>query len=76
MSGAEIGREANVASGALYPLLMRFERSGLLTSRWESGDPSVMGRPRRRFYRVTGLGRARARATAAELAPLLKLAPA
>lgn len=45
------------AHGTLYKALDRMERAGLLESRWE--DPSVAageGRPRRRLYRVTGLG--------------------
>lgn len=45
------------AHGTLYKALGRMERAGLLESRWE--DPSVAaeeGRPRRRLYRVTGLG--------------------
>src|SRR5262245_58476435 len=45
------------AHGTLYKALDRMERGGLLESRWE--DPSIAaegGRPRRRLYRVTGLG--------------------
>lgn len=45
------------AHGTLYKALDRMERAGLLESRWE--DPSVAageGRPRRRLYRVSGLG--------------------
>ena len=45
------------AHGTLYKALDRMERGGLLGSRWE--DPSIAaeeGRPRRRLYRVTGLG--------------------
>jgi PadR family transcriptional regulator PadR len=45
------------AHGTLYKALDRMERAGFLESRWE--DPSIAaeeGRPRRRLYRVTGLG--------------------
>ncbi|WP_432445085.1 PadR family transcriptional regulator [Rhizobium leguminosarum] len=35
---------------------MRLEKAGWLSSEWEAGDPATMGRPRRRFYRVTALG--------------------
>src|SRR3990172_7732739 len=45
------------AHGTLYKALERMERAGLLESRWE--DPEVAAaerRPRRRLYRVTGLG--------------------
>jgi len=47
------------AHGTLYKALARMERAGLLESRWE--DPDVAAaeeRPRRRLYRVTGLGEA------------------
>ena len=45
------------AHGTLYRALARMEAAGLLESRWE--DPAIAvreGRPRRRLYRVTGLG--------------------
>lgn len=45
------------AHGTLYKALDRMEKAGLLESRWE--DPhaaAAEGRPRRRLYRVTGLG--------------------
>jgi DNA-binding PadR family transcriptional regulator len=47
------------AHGTLYRALSRMERAGLLTSRWEDADiAATEGRPRRRLYRVTGLGAA------------------
>jgi PadR family transcriptional regulator, regulatory protein PadR len=45
------------AHGTLYKALDRMERAGLLESHWE--DPTLAaeaGRPRRRLYRITGLG--------------------
>lgn len=60
VSGAEIMKGIGVGSGTLYPLLMRFESSGWMESRWEDVDPSLEGRPRRRLYRLTGEGRTRA----------------
>ena len=56
LSGAEIGRFAKLASGTLYPILLRLEEAGWLASRWEVEDPRELRRPRRRFYRVTGVG--------------------
>jgi DNA-binding PadR family transcriptional regulator len=53
LSGAEISREARLASGTLYPMLMRLEQCGWLESRWETEDPQALRRPRRRYYRVT-----------------------
>jgi PadR family transcriptional regulator PadR len=67
LSGAEIGRVAKLQSGTLYPILMRLEACGWLESRWESEEPQALGRPRRRFYKVTGIGQTRARAERAEL---------
>ena len=47
------------AHGTLYRALARMEQAGLLSSRWEDADLAVAeGRPRRRLYRVTGLGEA------------------
>jgi PadR family transcriptional regulator len=71
LSGAEISREARLASGTLYPMLMRLEQCGWLAGRWEAEDPQSLGRPRRRYYRVTGVGETRARATARELEPVV-----
>jgi len=66
------------AHGTLYKALDRMERAGLLESRWE--DPSIgaeAGRPRRRLYRVTGLGERAARAAgSAEIARAIEMAPA
>ena len=47
------------AHGTLYKALARLETAGFLTSRWE--DPLIAleaGRPRRRLYRLTGVGEA------------------
>jgi PadR family transcriptional regulator len=71
LSGAEIARLTKLASGTLYPILLRLEDAGWLDSHWEDGDPHELGRPRRRFYRVTGLGERRAKAAIRELRPLL-----
>jgi PadR family transcriptional regulator PadR len=56
LSGAEIAKHAKLASGTLYPILFRLEETGWLKSHWEAGDPTLLGRPRRRFYRITALG--------------------
>lgn len=54
--GADLMKAARIASGTLYPILLRLERAGVLTSRWESDSPQTLGRPRRRFYRLTAFG--------------------
>jgi DNA-binding PadR family transcriptional regulator len=59
--GLELAQAADLKSGTLYPALARLERAGWLSSRWEDIDPSVEGRPRRRMYRLAGVGEAMAR---------------
>jgi DNA-binding PadR family transcriptional regulator len=59
-SGAEISRATKVGSGTLYPLLARLELAGWLVSEWEAIDPASEGRPRRRFYKLSGVGQAKA----------------
>jgi PadR family transcriptional regulator, regulatory protein PadR len=71
LSGAEIGRATKLASGTLYPILFRLEKAGWLQSRWETGDASALGRPRRRLYLVTPLGKQNATAAFKELEPAL-----
>jgi PadR family transcriptional regulator PadR len=56
LAGADLLSAARVSSGTLYPILLRFERAGLLESRWETERPEALGRPRRRFYRMTQSG--------------------
>ena len=60
LSGAEVHQRCRLASGTLYPILLRLESAGWFTSRWESIDPSAAGRPRRRLYRMTPSGLSRA----------------
>ena len=66
-SGADISEATKVGSGTLYPLLARLEASGWLNSEWEQVDPHEAGRPRRRFYRLTGVGQTRAMRALTEL---------
>ena len=56
LSGAEIARSTGLQTGTLYPILFRLETAGWLTSHWEPGTPQKLGRPRRRLYKITGLG--------------------
>jgi PadR family transcriptional regulator len=71
LSGAEVARVTKLASGTLYPILLRLEQAGWLTSAWEKGNPHELGRPRRRFYRVTAVGAKRAKEAFEELTPML-----
>jgi PadR family transcriptional regulator PadR len=60
LSGADVYQRCGIASGTLYPILLRLESAGWFVSRWESIDPSTAGRPRRRLYRLTSAGLRRA----------------
>lgn len=60
LSGADVQKRSGLASGTLYPILLRLESAGWFRSRWESIDPAAAGRPRRRLYRLTPSGLARA----------------
>lgn len=66
LAGSDIARLSSLASGTLYPILLRFESAGWLKSRWEDLDPAQAGRPRRRLYRFTPTGIARASLLMAE----------
>ncbi len=50
MTAGEISRATGMGTGSLYPVLMRLEEAGTITSRWESETPRPEGPPRRRFY--------------------------
>jgi PadR family transcriptional regulator, regulatory protein PadR len=56
LSGAAVHQRCGIASGTLYPILLRLESAGWFVSKWESIDPSSVGRPRRRLYRLTTTG--------------------
>lgn len=53
--GYDLSRETGLASGTLYPLLMRLANRGYLESRWQ--DNETPGRPPRHLYRLTAAGR-------------------
>ncbi len=57
--GYSLSQRTGLASGTLYPILMRLEKLGWLETRWETfAEP---GRPPRHLYRLTADGRAWAR---------------
>lgn len=67
LSGAEIARTTRLKSGTMYPILARLGGAGYLSNRWEEGDPSILGRPRRRYYRIMPEGEAAFRKAMAEI---------
>lgn len=60
--GLELVRRIGSPSGTVYPILARLERAGVLEGLWESAEDPDSGRPRRRLYKLTGVGEATARA--------------
>ncbi|MYT83039.1 Predicted transcriptional regulators [Streptomyces sp. MnatMP-M77] len=53
--GLKICMDADLGSGTVYPILERLSNHGWVTS-WTETEPHP-GRPPRRFYQLTGMGR-------------------
>jgi len=66
LHGYRIAKETGLASGTLYPILIRLADRRLIEARWEDEQPA--GRPRRHLYRLTGEGLVAARTALAEAA--------
>lgn len=62
--GYDLLRQTGLASGTLYPLLMRLHEAGYLEARWE--ELVMPARPPRHLYRLTRSGVAFGRALLAE----------
>ncbi len=63
--GLELAEDTGLLPGTAYPILMRLENEGWVTSWWEDISPEAEGRPRRRYYRMTVNGAAQAAAAIA-----------
>jgi PadR family transcriptional regulator, regulatory protein PadR len=59
-SGAEISKITKIGSSTMYPLLQRLEIAKWIEGEWEDVDPSEVGRPKRRLYKLTRSGQAAA----------------
>jgi len=57
--GYALSQQTGLASGTLYPILMRLEKLRWLETNWET--PGNAGRPPRHLYRLTSEARAWAR---------------
>ena len=57
VAASTIAEKSQLASGSLYPILIRLEQAGWITSEWEADDGP---KPRRRLYSITALGARRA----------------
>ncbi|MBG0564900.1 PadR family transcriptional regulator [Actinoplanes aureus] len=72
--GLRVCDEADLGPGTVYPILERLAEIGWIESWQEAEQPS--GRPRRRYYRMTGVGRLQlAEARAARAARRRRWAP-
>src|SRR6266702_8224295 len=60
--GAEITEHIGLLPGTVYPILARLLAAEWLAVRDEEGDPVLIGRPLRRYYRLTHGGIKAARA--------------
>jgi DNA-binding PadR family transcriptional regulator len=75
LHGFAVSKAAGRPTGSVYPILARMEQAGWLESRWEDGHPDE-GRPRRRFYSLTGEGATASREVVLDRRGELPTAPA
>ena len=70
--GLDIMERTGLPSGTVYPTLSRMEKRGFLRAKWEhETEARREGRPRRRYYRVTGAGEAAVKEAIREYGELL-----
>ncbi|MBW7968620.1 helix-turn-helix transcriptional regulator [Bradyrhizobium sp. BR 10289] len=67
LAGSDIWKTLGLFTGTVYPLLLRFENAGWLTSTWELLPPETLARPRKRIYQLTPTGYNKAREALATL---------
>jgi len=73
--GYDLSKQTTLASGTLYPILMRLTEQKLLETEWEPSDEP--GRPPRHIYRLTTDGAALAQQRlAAQAAKTRTIGPA
>ena len=57
--GLDLVERTGLSSGTVYPILGRLRRRGWIDGVWEDqATADAEGRPRRKYYRLTGEGRA------------------
>ncbi|HEV3361658.1 MAG TPA: helix-turn-helix transcriptional regulator [Pseudonocardiaceae bacterium] len=59
--GFDLMDVTGLASGTLYPILVRLERAGWIVAAKEDIDPVAEGRPARKNFTLTGVGERSAR---------------
>jgi len=65
--GYALSRQTGLASGTLYPILMRLSEEGWLETGWS--EPGQPGRPPRHMYRLTADGAREAAARVRQQSP-------
>jgi DNA-binding PadR family transcriptional regulator len=63
--GLELSEQIGLLPGTTYPILLRLENEGWVSSRWEDIDPHAEKRPARRYYSLTASGATQASAAVA-----------
>jgi len=51
--GLDLAGRTGIRVGTLYPILDRLLTAGWVHDEWEDVEPAAVGRPRRRYYRLT-----------------------
>jgi len=69
--GLEVAKAVGLPTGTIYPILARLETAAWVESDWEDIDEATEGRRKRRYYRLTTLGAARARQAIARTKQLM-----
>jgi PadR family transcriptional regulator PadR len=72
LAGSNIASATGLASGTLYPILIRLEAAKWIKSEWETVDLTTKETPRRRLYSMTPLGTKRSREEARAWKPLVE----
>jgi DNA-binding PadR family transcriptional regulator len=75
--GFSVMEVTGLPSGTVYPAMRRLERDRLILSQWEKQSiADAEGRPPRKYYKLTGVGRNTIEASRRRYPLLTKLAPA
>ena len=74
--GFDIMQITGLPSGTIYPALRRLESLDFVTSDWEKDvDARKEGRPRRRYYTLTPMGRRQLKESEARIQAVGRLIP-
>lgn len=65
--GLQLANALHKPYGSVLPLLIKLEKAGWLETDLENIDPTVEGRPKRKYYMITSTGKANARPVIEEM---------